>query len=361
MLQPPEAISFVKPSDSHFSFVFPGEKTWGPLFVETMKDDEAVIQAIRFSESDAPADMAFMKQRKKTISFTQFEQLFAKKTFKKEMDEEEPIEELEFVNFKKGCGWPEHAAQAEWKKMLKSCPVADHEGYMGGVRLWFCKKSKRQTGTELFHQSAEKSGSDQVKNPKASTVDALREFAVKAAIGADHEFFNGKSSTATSSCSDRENILGLREHGGEDVDSPATHLEESAGELDPFDAAGLAPSSVATPAYQAFTKARMAEAQKIEKAIEEADKILADTTTEATKSKSEQTVRDAYSDCLTFRLKLTKLLMNTPETVAAPLAAVKLEPVEGPEGAVGVAVASAPSVRLRQKGSIESPLKDLMM
>ena len=248
-----------------------GDVPWAEDFVTAMQDNDRVIRAIQYSLSESPAEADFMKHKKKALAHSQFVSMFGKKTFKRNFDDEVPMEEQEFVNWMTAKGWPEHGARTEWLKMCKSCEVADHNGYKGGKRLWILKNPKRQSGQEDFNQTMEKSCSDVMKNAKAKTVDAIREYAARAAVNPDHEFFSGRSSTAAGPKTDREMILGDEEgeppsDGEEGEDEEGREDLEAVSENAPHGLAesGVAPSSIATPAFGSATKTMAQEVQKIE-------------------------------------------------------------------------------------------------
>jgi hypothetical protein len=175
-----------------------------------------------------------------------------------------------------------------------------------------------QTNTLSFSQAdliLQASRSDVLKNPKAKHVDALREYAFRAAVDHSHEFFSGKSTTAQASGSVKGVITGVMGTAAADDDEEDDQEDDHEG----GEAGGGGPKAAAanahaangsTKAFEKFTKETKVLVARLGKAVAEGEAVLDDKPTSDAKDGTEKLVRDAYTDALFFRVNLGKLILG---------------------------------------------------
>ena len=164
-------------------------------YLKMMENDDTALEAVLDWCKVNPPSKKWA--RKKLINWCAYRSKYGIKQTRREQAQEIPMEEGQHKHWRKECGWGPRDIENEWQEFTQTKEVADYKGVKGSVRLWIEKEVSRLRIKDKYIDSYEEEGSDRLKGPKAEDVDCLRKFAHNSAPSQSHEFFSGKSSTAT--------------------------------------------------------------------------------------------------------------------------------------------------------------------
>ena len=244
-----------------------GEPVQTEGFLEAMADDATAVAAIKDWETLNPPSKKFA--RKKPINWAGFGRKYGVRVARKQIEGEVPMEEGEFIIWKtQKKGWDKPQAEDAWKRALRANEIADYRGQSGKVRLWIQKKELRTREREVYGDNFQEEGSDRVKNPAATDIDALRVFAHTSATDFSHEFFDGKSTLAMKEKDKLPKRVAAAAPGSDDEDPPNEGVEVPMEDDD----ADL--GSLRSEKYAELSKSLSTEVSKLTKAHRAACEVV---------------------------------------------------------------------------------------